>query len=311
MGNERGGGQMRRKLVIGAAMGLAVVMGIGLLVWTAQQGVFGGKAQQLYAAANHAAQQERFSDAQARLEELISTFPDSPWADDAMLKLGEVYQSQQQLVEARAMYHLLLERFPESPLIAKTQVQLGEVNIALLFSPTVTDLDTVHQVQSGDTLGRIASANRTTVEFIKRANGLKNDVIRPGQKLKLPKGRFTIVVDKSQNQLLLTEENQFIKSYSVATGKDNSTPVGTFKIVTKLVNPVWYTQGAVVPPDSPENILGTRWMGIDKQGYGIHGNEDPSAIGQQVTAGCVRMNNEDVEELFDIVPMGTEVTVVD
>lgn len=302
---------MRRKLVIGAAAGLAAVLGIGMLVFAAQQGWFGGKAQQLYAAANRAAQHERFSDAQARLEELVSTFPDSPWADDAMLKLGEVYEAQQQLVEARAMYRMLLERFPDSPLIAKTQTRLGDVNVALLFSPTVTDLDTVHQVRPGDTLGRIAGANRTTVEFIKRANGLKGDIIRPGQKLKLPKGHFTIVVDKSQNQLLLTEENQFIKSYSVATGKDNSTPVGTFKILTKLVNPVWYTQGAVVPPDSPKNILGSRWMGIDKQGYGIHGNVDSSAIGQQVTAGCVRMNNPDVEELFDIVPVGTEVTIVD
>ena len=97
----------------------------------------------------------------------------------------------------------------------------------------------------------------------------------------------------------------------MATGKDNSTPIGTFKIVTKIPNPVWYKQGAVVPPDSPENILGTRWMGIDKQGYGIHGSVDPNAIGKQVTAGCVRMNNGDVEELFALVPIGTEVTIVD
>ncbi|MBI3321107.1 MAG: L,D-transpeptidase [Candidatus Omnitrophica bacterium] len=135
--------------------------------------------------------------------------------------------------------------------------------------------------------------------------------MRPQQKLKVPKGHFSIVVDKSQNQLLLTEDNQFVKNYSVATGKENSTPAGTFKIVTKIPNPVWYKQGAVVPPESPENILGTRWLGIDKPGYGIHGSIDPEAIGKQVTAGCVRMRNHDVEELFDIVPVGTDVTVVD
>ncbi|MBI2494999.1 MAG: L,D-transpeptidase [Candidatus Omnitrophica bacterium] len=127
----------------------------------------------------------------------------------------------------------------------------------------------------------------------------------------MPKGRFSIVVDKSQNQLLLTEENQFIKSYRVATGKEDSTPVGAFTIISKIPNPVWYKQGAVVPPDSPENILGTRWLGIDKPGYGIHGSTDPNTIGQQVTAGCVRMTNADVEELFGIVPIGTDVTIVD
>ncbi len=302
---------MRRKLIVGAAGGVVVIIGVGFVVFASQQGWFGGKARRLFAQATHAEQQGNLTTAQASLEELIATFPDSPWTDDALLKLGQVYEAQQQLVEARSMYRTLLDRFPDSPLVPATQARLGNVNIALLFSPTVTDLDAVHEVGSGDTLGKIASKYGTTVPFIKRANGLKSDVIRPHQKLKIPKGHFSIVVDKSQNQLLLTEDNQFVKAYTVATGKDNSTPVGTFKITNKLANPVWYKEGAIVPPDSPANILGTRWLGIDKQGYGIHGTVDPNALGQQVTAGCVRMTNHDVEELFDIVPVGTDVTIVD
>jgi len=302
---------MRRKLIVGAAGGVVVIIGVGFVVFASQQGWFGGKAKRLFAQATHAEQQGNLTTAQASLEELIATFPDSPWTDDALLKLGQVYEAQQQLVEARSMYRTLLDRFPDSPLVPATQTRLGNVNIALLFSPTVTDLDTVHEVGLGDTLGKIASKHGTTVPFIKRANGLKSDVIRPHQKLKIPKGHFSIVVDKSQNQLLLTEDNQFVKTYTVATGKDNSTPVGTFKITNKLANPVWYKEGAIVPPDSPANILGTRWLGIDKQGYGIHGAVDPNALGQQVTAGCVRMNNHDVEELFDIIPVGTDVTIVD
>ncbi len=303
---------MRRRLLIGVAGGGAAVLGIGLLVFASQQGFLGGKAKRLLAKAAWAQQQGNLPEAQAHLEELIATFPESPWADDALLKLGEVYEGQQQLVEARAMYRMLLERFPESPLLANTQVRLGNVNVALLFSPIVTELDAVHVVRPGDTLGKIASSYRTTVEFVRRANGLKGDIIRPDQKLKIPKGTFSIVVDKSQNQLLLTENDQFVKTYRVATGKEDSpTPVGTFKVVNRIPDPVWYKQGAVVPPESPENILGTRWLGIDKKGYGIHGSVDPDAVGQRVTAGCVRMTNGDVEELFDIVPVGTEVTIVD
>ncbi len=303
---------MRRIVVVWAGAGLTVIVSIGFLVMASQQGWFGGgRAQRLFTQAKYAAQQNKWPEAQARLEELIATFPDSPWTDDALLKLGEVYEAQQQLSEARGMYRTLLERFSGSPLVAPTQAHLGNVNISLLFSAVVTDLDEVREVQPGETLGKIASETGTTIELIKRANTLKNDVIRPRQKLKIPKGRFSILVDKSQNQLLLTENNQFLKSYQVATGSNNSTPVGSFKIVNKLVNPVWYKQGAVVPPDSTENVLGTRWMGIDKEGFGIHGNVDPTAIGRQVTAGCVRMNNTDVEELFDIVPVGTEVTIVD
>ena len=306
---------MRRQVMVVAGVVAAGVVGIGLLVFASQQGVFqgafGGKAQQLLARATQAERQGNLPSAQAQLEELIATFPDSPLADDALLALGQVYEAQQKLVEARTTYHTLLDRFPDSPLLAQTQTRLGTLNVSLLFSSQVTELDVVREVKSGDTLGKIASESGTTVEFIKRANSLKNDVIRPQQKLKVPKGRFSIVVDKSQNELLLTENNQFIKTYPVATGKNNSTPVGTFKVVTRIPNPVWYTQGAVVPTESPENILGTRWLGIDKQGYGIHGSVDPNAIGYQVTAGCVRMTNKDVEELFDIVPVGTEVTIVD
>ena len=302
---------MRQKFVIGAVVGLAAVGAMGGLIVASQQGWFGGRAKWLLTHAIQAEQQGQLPEAQARLEELVAGFPDSPWADDALLRLGQVYGAQQQLVEARAMYQRLIERFPDSPLLDQGHTRLGDVNIALLLSPVVTDLDAVVEVKPGDTLGKIAEAHHTTVEFLKKANGLKSSLIRPQQKLKVPKGRFSIVVNKSQNQLLLTEENQFVKTYAVATGKDNSTPAGTFKIVTKVPNPVWYRQGAVVPADSPENILGSRWLGIDKAGYGIHGSTDPSAIGKPVTAGCVRMTNRDVEELFGIVPIGTDVTIVD
>lgn len=302
---------MRRQGWIGLLVGVGIVIGAGCLVWAASQGWIGGTARRLLASAQRAAERGDFSTAHANLEELIGTQPDSPLVDDALLTLAQVYEQQQQLVEARATYQLLLQQFPSSPQSAQSQARLGMMNVALLFSPSVTDLDVAYEVKAGETLGKIAAANHTTVELIKKANGLKNDVIHPRQKLKIPKGPFRIVVDKSQNELLLTENNQFFKLYPVATGKDNSTPVGTFKIVNKIPNPVWYRQGAVVPPDSPENILGTRWLGLDKQGYGIHGSVDPTAMGQQVTAGCVRMTNADVEELFAIVPAGTEVAIVD
>ena len=110
--------------------------------------------------------------------------------------------------------------------------------------------------------------------------------------------------------LLLKEGDDVIKVYRVSTGSNSSTPVGEYKITSKLVDPVWFNKGVVLPPESPQNVLGTRWLGFDLPGYGIHGTIEPEAIGQQVTAGCVRMRNEEVEELYSIVPLGTEVTIV-
>ena len=304
---------MRRQVVVAIVAGAGLVFGLGFVVWAGSQGLigFGGGAKRLLRLADRAVQHGDWSLAGAKLEELVGTFPDSPWTDDGLFKLGQVYEHQQHLLEARATYRLLLERFPSSPLTAQAQTRLGAVNVAVFFSPTATELDLTYQVKSGDTLAKIAEEHRTTVEALKKANGISSDVIRPAQKLKVPKGRFSIVVDKSQNQLLLTEDDQFFKAYPVATGQSNSTPVGTFKIVNKIANPVWYRQGAIVPPDSPQNILGTRWLGLDKPGYGIHGSVDASGIGKQITAGCVRMHNQDVEELYAVVPLGTPVTIVD
>jgi lipoprotein-anchoring transpeptidase ErfK/SrfK len=51
-------------------------------------------------------------------------------------------------------------------------------------------------------------------------------------------------------------------------------------------------------------------MGLSVASYGIHGTIDEETIGSQITEGCVRMRNKDVEELFVIVPVGTKVTIV-
>jgi lipoprotein-anchoring transpeptidase ErfK/SrfK len=304
---------MRQKLLTTALIAVAAIGALGLLIWAASQGFLGanGPAKRLLNQSRKAVEAGNLESAQAKLEELVGKYPESPIIPEALLELGGVYATKQQPTEARATYRLLIERFPDSTLLPDAQAKLGDINVALLFSSSDSDLKTSYEVKAGDSLGKIAKANATTVELIKKSNNLSGDVIRPGQKLRVPKIKFNIVVDKSQNQLLLTADNEFFKIYPVATGKDGSTPVGAFKIINKIANPVWYKQGAVVPPDSPENILGTRWMGIDKEGYGIHGSVDPSGIGKQVTAGCVRMHNPDVDELFAIVPVGTQVTIVD
>ncbi|MBI3991430.1 MAG: L,D-transpeptidase family protein [Candidatus Omnitrophica bacterium] len=157
----------------------------------------------------------------------------------------------------------------------------------------------------------MAKKFNTTVELLQKSNRLKSDLIYAGQKLKVHTAKFSVVVDRSGNTLFLKSGEEAVKVYRVATGKDNRTPLGTFTIINKLVNPVWFKVGAIVPSGSPENLLGTRWMGLSKRGYGVHGTVNEQSIGNHVTEGCVRMANHDVEELFSIVPVGTEITIID
>jgi len=228
-----------------------------------------------------------------------------------LMKEAKNLEAKEKWLEAKKIYQKLIADFPSAREVMSWQRKAEEINLKLLFSPAMTPGAEVYEIKRGDTLIKIARNFKTTPDLIMKSNQLSSDRIMPGQKLKVWTVPFSIVVDKSQNLLMLKIKEEVFKTYVVATGLNNSTPVGHFKITNKLLNPTWFKAGAVVPAASPENILGTRWMGFNLPGYGIHGTTEPESLGQQVTQGCVRMLNSDVEELYVIVPAGTEVIVVD
>jgi len=232
-------------------------------------------------------------------------------SEEVLFKKAQGAQAGGKFMKAKEAYQKLIRDYPQGKNVQASENMIWDLNIKTLFSPAPTPDSKVYEVQPQDTLGKIAKNSGTTVELIMKANNLKSDIIRPGMKLKVSTAKFSILVDKSQNTLTLKSNDEIFKVYQVATGLDNSTPVGTFKIINKIIDPPWYKAGAVVPPGSPKNILGTRWLGWSIPGYGIHGTTEPESIGKQVTAGCVRMVNKDVEELYIIIPIGTEVTVAD
>lgn len=121
----------------------------------------------------------------------------------------------------------------------------------------------------------------------------------------------SIVVNLPSRTLSLLNDGSLVKVYSVAIGSPATpTPLGAFKIFNKEVNPSWYPPGKDYRIASgPDNPLGYRWMEFSPT-YGIHGTNRPASIGSVVSNGCIRMNESDVEELFDQVPLGTLVTII-
>lgn len=180
-----------------------------------------------------------------------------------------------------------------------------------MISPVPDARSVIYEVRPGDNLTTIAKKHGVTPDFIRLVNHLPDDRIQPKQKIKIPNYKFSVIVDKSLNTLVLKGDEIVLKTYVIATGINNSTPVGVFKVTDKLINPTWYKAGAVIKSGTPENELGTRWIGISVKGYGIHGTISPETLGGQVTAGCVRMRNEDVEELYQYLVRGAEITIVD
>ncbi|HHW70856.1 MAG TPA: L,D-transpeptidase family protein [Clostridiales bacterium] len=109
---------------------------------------------------------------------------------------------------------------------------------------------------------------------------------------------YNIYIDLTESLLYLFKGDKFVKKYVVAQGKPSSpSPIGIWRIANKARN--W----------GPE--FGSRWMGLNVPWglYGIHGTDKPGSIGYRASAGCFRMHNNDVEELYDIVPNGTIVIV--
>lgn len=107
-----------------------------------------------------------------------------------------------------------------------------------------------------------------------------------------------ILIDVSEKCLYLINGNELINKYAIATGKSKTpTPLGTWKIVSKSR---W------------GGGFGTRWMGLDVPWgkYGIHGTNKPYSIGSNISGGCIRMNNRDVEDLYKHVKHGTPVAII-
>lgn len=122
----------------------------------------------------------------------------------------------------------------------------------------------------------------------------------PDKDFKTVDGDIIIVIDKNKNQLTVyTDDGEVFKQYPVAIGKNKTpSPVGEFKVANKSVR----NNGAT----------GTRWMGLNVPwgSYGVHGTNKPWSIGRRASAGCIRMFNQHVEELFPFVKVGTPVIIV-
>ncbi|HAQ08564.1 MAG TPA: L,D-transpeptidase [Bacillus bacterium] len=122
-----------------------------------------------------------------------------------------------------------------------------------------------------------------------------------------------IIVNKQTNEVALINDNRVQTIVSAATGKtEDLTPEGLFTITVKAPDP--YYRKKDIPGGNPDNPLGTRWIGFDAKDtdgrtYGIHGTNDPASIGKKVSQGCIRIQNEAVESLYDYIPLGTKILV--
>ncbi|UOF90254.1 L,D-transpeptidase family protein [Fodinisporobacter ferrooxydans] len=109
---------------------------------------------------------------------------------------------------------------------------------------------------------------------------------------------FYIFVDTIRHRMIVKQNGVMIRTFPIAIGTDDTpSPIGEWKVISKSKD--WGSG------------FGTRWLGLNVPWgiYGIHGTNKPQSIGRRASHGCVRMFNRDVEALFQMIPVGTPVTI--
>ena len=206
-------------------------------------------------------------------------------------------------------YNVLIEALehsePYSDDWVKAAELISEINVYIYKNAVPSKRKQSHTVKSGQSLWDFAAEN-TTIRAVQISNKIpiESSVIHVNQILTFFGGQWEIKASKSNYALQLLLDGKLFRFYKIGIGKDNRTPVGEFFISGKKREPSWKGY----PFGHPENVLGTRWMRLTKisdgsnEGYGIHGTSEPESIGTASSLGCIRMKNEDVEELFNFIP---------
>jgi len=204
------------------------------------------------------------------------------------------------------------------------RARIAGLNERLLFSPDVYADDPMaelYRVQPGDVLARIVREQDLSVgwRLIQRVNRLPSpDRIRVGQQLKVVRGPFHAVVDKSDFRLDVfwgpadqPEQWTYVRSFPVGLGEGGSTPVGRFRVRanSRLKDPAW-TNPRTGEKHQPgdDNPIGRFWIGMAGEdefasltGYGIHGTNEPASIGEERSMGCIRLDDDDITLLFSML----------
>lgn len=242
-----------------------------------------------------------------------------------LIQAGEQKAAAGDLVQARVILSkALLHTDAVREDRERIRQKLGPINQDLLFGAKINPADPMSEeyaIKSGDNLIKITRNRELAVDWrlIERINGLKDKPLRVGQKIKLVRGPFHAVVSKGDYRLDLFHGSPddpqswiYIRSFKVGLGTGNSTPVGNFVVRprSKLVNPPWVNPqtGQKFAANDPKNPIGEYWMGLEgvgeskaATGYGIHGTIEPDSIGQQKSMGCVRLGDEDVKLIYELL----------
>ena len=207
----------------------------------------------------------------------------SSWYDDPRLSAGE----QQQLTQ-----------------------MLDQVAGTVVYS-TQHLLEPPYEAQPGERLEDIAQRCNVPWQLLAKINGIDDpQSLRPGERLKVVRGPFNAMISLEKRQLTLLLDGRYAGRFAIGIGAEHPPQEGTYSVSDKVVNPVYHGRDRAIDAGNPNNPLGDRWIGLGPgRELGIHGTDRPENIGRTDLPGSISLSPRDVEDVYDILSVGSKVII--
>jgi hypothetical protein len=176
--------------------------------------------------------------------------------------------------------------------------------------------------QPGDTIDTVAQKYNLPWQLLANINGLmppgalyddtatKNQPLPVGKQLKVLQGPFDAVIHLDKRELTLMVQKRYAARFRIGVGRDQPKLEGEYTVRNKTLNPSYYgPDGVNIGPADPKNPLGPAWIGLTDR-IGIHGTADPQSIGRDNNRGTISVSDQDLQNLYGILSVGSRVTIM-
>lgn len=215
--------------------------------------------------------------------------------------------------ELANVHQVLSAWFADSRLTPQEDMQLTElldqVAGTVVYSRQAV-LDPPHTVEPGETLERIAERYGVPWRLLAKINGLAQpEQLTPGQSLKVIRGPFEARIYLSRRELVLFVRDCYAGRFSLTVGSDAATAPGVYRVCEKFESPSYYTPTGVISSGDPGNPLGRLWIGLGGR-LGIHGPGQSDLPQHPNPPGAFILSEKDIEDVYDILSVGSQVTII-
>jgi LysM repeat protein len=234
---------------------------------------------------------------------VVTPTPDQgiPMLEQAKQQLGTGDRS-----DAAKILLALIQSFPDSIKSNEARQLLGDLNIQAFFSSAPGPDKAEYIVVRGDSIAKIANKTKSAAELIFKANGLESMVIQPGQRLIIPKGQFSLLINRKRQDVSLLNNGSFFRWYKPLEVKLPPTiAAGQFRTREKIA----WSEGARVAFGEKNYLGSSRWIVINNNGVTLYSETNPQTPNAQKPNAGIMLGPTDMEELFALVTKETPVIV--